>query len=99
MRFSERLLKLGQIDLGAMQRLQEAQAAAPDRPEYQLLLERSLAKETDVLALLSEDFGMRVVDLEHAKVDKEALESMPSRLVHKRNLMPLKRENGSLTVA
>lgn len=99
MRFAERLLKLGQIDLGAMQRLQEAQAATPDRPDYQILLERGLAKESDILALLSDDFGMPVVELEHAKVEKDALESMPSRLVHKRNLMPLKRENGSLTVA
>jgi general secretion pathway protein E/type IV pilus assembly protein PilB len=99
MPLAERLLERGQIDTAGLQRLQEARAAMPDRPEHQILLEKGLAKEGDILAALADDFGIPLVELENAKVDKDALEAMPSRIVHKRNLMPLKRENGSLTVA
>ena len=99
MSIAERLLERGQIDMNGLQRLHEARALTPDRPEHQILIEKGLANESDVLALLADDFGIPIVELENAKVDKDALEAMPSRIVHKRNLMPLKRENGSLTVA
>ncbi|HMO36256.1 MAG TPA: hypothetical protein PKA06_09445, partial [Gemmatales bacterium] len=65
MRFAERLHQLGQLDLNALQRVQEAQAASPEKPDYQILLERGLARESDVLALLGDEFGMPVVELEN----------------------------------
>jgi general secretion pathway protein E/type IV pilus assembly protein PilB len=99
MSIAERLLERGQIDMNALQRLHEARALTPDRAEHQILIEKGLANESDVLAMLADDFGIPIVELENAKVEKDALEAMPSRIVHKRNVMPLKRENGSLTVA
>jgi general secretion pathway protein E/type IV pilus assembly protein PilB len=99
MSIAERLLERGQIDMNALQRLHEARALTPDRAEHQILIEKGLANESDVLKMLADDFGIPIVELENAKVEKDALEAMPSRIVHKRNLMPLKRENGSLTVA
>jgi general secretion pathway protein E/type IV pilus assembly protein PilB len=39
------------------------------------------------------------VDLTKATVDPETLKAMPSKLVHRRMIMPLNRENGTLVVA
>ncbi|HZZ82528.1 MAG TPA: type II secretion system ATPase GspE [Gemmataceae bacterium] len=80
-------------------RLQTAMASAPNKPLHSVIIEQSFAKEEDVLPVLAEQFGMELVDLAHAKVDPEALRIMPTKLVHRRNLMPLSRENGSLIVA
>jgi general secretion pathway protein E/type IV pilus assembly protein PilB len=80
-------------------RLQGAMASAPNKPLHSVIIEQSFAKEEDVLPVLAEQFGMELVDLANAKVDPEALRIMPTKLVHRRNLMPLSRENGSLIVA
>ena len=42
---------------------------------------------------------MELVDLTNVKVDPETLQSMPLKLVHRRTLMPLSRNNGTITVA
>src|SRR6185436_18424431 len=42
---------------------------------------------------------MDVVDLSNMKVEPDVLAAMPSKLVHRRNLMPIKRDNGALVVA
>src|SRR4051794_6433240 len=87
---------LREIDLP---RLQETLAATPTKPLHVLIIEHGFAKEEAVLPVLAEQFGMELVDLTTAKVEPEALQVMPSKLVHRRNLMPLARLNGSLVVA
>ena len=42
---------------------------------------------------------MDLVDLTQVKVEPETLKAMPLKLVHRRNLMPLSRQNGTLIVA
>src|SRR4029077_17336689 len=42
---------------------------------------------------------MDVVDLTNRTVDPEVLKAMPLKLVHRRTLMPLSRDNGPLVVA
>ena len=93
------LLEKGQLTPADLARLEEAHAAQPDKPIHELILDKSLAKEDVVLAALAEEFGLELVDLTKTSVEPEVLKSMPSRLVHRRSLMPLKRENGSLVVA
>src|SRR5437667_5757585 len=80
-------------------RLQEAIASSPNKALHALIIEQNFAKEEDVLPVLAEQFGMDLVDLSKATVDPETLRIMPTKLVHRRNLMPLSRNNGSLVVA
>src|ERR1051326_7117235 len=92
------------VQKGAMRdsdvpRLQETIASSPGKPLHVVIIEHNFAKEEDVLPLLAEQFGMDLVDLTKATVEPEALQIMPTKLVHRRNLMPLSRLNGSLVVA
>src|SRR5207248_9504988 len=56
-------------------------------------------KEDHVLEALAEEFGLEVVDLAQTKVADETLQAMPLKLVHRHNLMPISRNNGTLVVA
>src|SRR5262245_21646451 len=92
------------IDKGVLQpqdvtSLAEVQAAAPTKPVHELLIERGFAREEDVLAALAEETGMELVDVTKFTIDPETLKSMPTKLVHRRTLMPLSRQNGTLVVA
>src|SRR5262249_52906103 len=80
-------------------RLNEARAVHPLKPIHEIIIERSFAREEDVLAALAEEFGLELVDLTNIKVDPETLQAMPLKLVHRRALMPLRRDNDTLVVA
>jgi type II secretion system protein E len=97
--FRERLVERGLVRPEELQRLEAEAAAQPDRPLHQLLIDKGIAKEPDILDALAEEYGMDVVDLSNMKVEPDVLAAMPSKLVHRRNLMPIKRENGALVVA
>ncbi len=79
--------------------LQNAAKLQPQRPLHLLLLDQGFAKEENLLPVLAEQFGMDLVDLTKVQVEHDMLKTMPNKLVHRRNLMPLSRENGTLTVA
>jgi general secretion pathway protein E/type IV pilus assembly protein PilB len=93
------LVEKGVLKESDVPRLQEAAAQAPSKPLHALIIDQGFAKEEDVLPLLAEQFGMELVDLTTATIDPETIRLMPSKLVHRRNLMPLSRLNGSLVVA
>jgi type II secretion system protein E len=80
-------------------RAAEAIAAAPDHPPHLVLIEKGFVKEEAMLPALAEDFGLELVDLTHAKIEPDVLTAMPMKLVHRKNLMPLSRNNGTLIVA
>jgi general secretion pathway protein E/type IV pilus assembly protein PilB len=79
--------------------LQTAAKNQPQRPLHLLVLDQGYAKEEELLPLLAEQFGMDLVDLTKVHVEPDMLKTMPNKLVHRRSLMPLSRENGTLTVA
>jgi general secretion pathway protein E len=79
--------------------LQTAAKSQPNRPLHLLLLDQGYAKEEDLLPMLADHFAMDLVDLTKVKVEADVLKSMPNKLVHRRGLMPLSRENGTITVA
>src|SRR5262249_5206669 len=79
--------------------LQAAQKGANGKPLHSLVIDSGFAKEEEVLPVLADHFGMELVDLTKVAVQPDTLKSMPTRLVHRRSLMPLSRENGTLTVA
>src|SRR5262245_11207432 len=79
--------------------IQAAQRNGNGKPLHALVIDSGFAKEEDVLPVLADHFGMELVDLTKVSVQPETLKAMPTRLVHRRSLMPLSRENGMLTVA
>src|SRR4051812_9859149 len=99
MQLAQRLVRRGVLKSDDLARIAEAHSQSPTRPLHEFLVERGFAKEEDVLAALAEEFGMALVDLTDVKVDPDVLHAMPLKLVHRRTLMPLKRENGTLVVA
>src|SRR5262245_7052475 len=99
MQLLQRLVDRGVLSEADAARASEAQAAAPNKPLHQLLVEKGFAREEHVLPALAEELGMDVVDLANRTVDPETLKAMPLKLVHRRTLMPLSRENGTLVVA
>jgi general secretion pathway protein E/type IV pilus assembly protein PilB len=99
MQLAQRLVKKGILPAAEMARVAEAQAAAPGKPIHEILIEKGFAKEEDVLAALADEFGMDLVDLTKITVEPDTLKAMPLKLVHRRTLMPLSRQNGTLIVA
>src|SRR5258708_30861136 len=99
MQLAQRLVRRGVLKPDELGRMAEAHAQAPSRPLHELLVERGFAKEDEVLAALAEEFGMELIDLTDVKVEPETLLAMPLKLVHRRTIMPLRRENGTLVVA
>jgi len=77
----------------------EAVSNAADRPPHLTLLEKGFVKEEALFPALADEFGLQYVDLTQATVEPEALVGIPQKLVHKKNLMPLSRHNGTLVVA
>src|SRR5438105_5597887 len=99
MQLLQRLVKKGVLTEADLPRVAEAQAATPGKPLHELLIEKGFAKEEPVLAALADELGMDLVDLSNVTVEPETLKAMPLKLVHRRTLMPLSRENGTLIVA
>jgi type II secretion system protein E len=99
MQLLQHLLKKGLLRESDLATIREAQVAAPTKPVHEIILEKNYAREEDVLPLLAEEFGMDLVDLTKAHVEPDALQAMPLKMVHRHNLMPLSRQNGTLVVA
>src|SRR5436309_15532404 len=95
MQLAQRLAQHGHLNESDLPRIAEAHAATPDRPLHELLVEKGFAKEEHVLAALREEFGLEVVDLSQFHVGDETLRAMPLKLVHRRNLTPPSREDGT----
>ena len=81
------------------QRAADAIAAQPDKPPHMVLLEKGYLKEEPLYDALADEFGLEFVDLTKFTIEPEALVGVPQKLVHRRNLMPLSRDNGTLVVA
>src|SRR5579871_2128778 len=99
MQLAQRLVQKGLLKEGDLPRIAEVVASLPDRPLHEILIERGFAKEDAVLATLAEEFGLELVDVTQVQLNTETLASMPQKLVHRRNLLPLSRDNGTLVVA
>ena len=65
----------------------------------QALLRLGAVGERDLLEVMSEQLGMPTVDLTSVAIDVETLRSLPARLVYRKHMVPVSRDNGSLTVA
>jgi len=67
-------------------------------------LDRALVRlghveEQTLLGIMSEQLAIPLVDLSEVEVDVELLRSLPAKLVYRKNLVPVSRTDGTLTVA
>ncbi|HAC92600.1 MAG TPA: general secretion pathway protein GspE [Planctomycetaceae bacterium] len=62
-------------------------------------VEQGLVREEPALRALGEELGMEFVDLRSAEVDEDVLMNFPQKLIYRHLLFPLRRVNGSLTLA
>ncbi len=99
MQLLQTLTDRGLLDEAGRGRAAEAIKSAPDFPPHQVLIDKGFVKEEALLPILAEEFGLELVDLSHANITPEVLAAMPHRLVHRKNLMPVARNNGTLVVA
>jgi general secretion pathway protein E/type IV pilus assembly protein PilB len=99
MHLGRRLLKKGILSEADLAKVDEARKVDPAKPLHELLVDKGFAKDTDVLAAMSEEYGMETVDLAGIQVDPEIFKNIPTRLLHQRTLMPIRREDGTLVVA
>jgi len=99
MQLLKRLIQRGILQADIVPRIVEMHNASPNKPLHEVIIEQGFAKEDDVLPILAEEFGMDLVDLTKVTVEQDTLKEMPLKLVHRRSLMPLSRQNGTLVVA
>ncbi len=93
------LIRRGALTEADRLRAEAALAAAPDKPPHFTLLEKGFLKEEPLFDALADEFGLEFVDLTKVQVEPNALVGVPQKLVHRRNILPIARENGTLTVA
>jgi len=69
-----------------------------------LRLDRALVRlgciaEEELLKVMSEQLAVPMVDLSEVEIDVATLRSLPPKLVHRKGIIPVKRDNGKLIVA
>ena len=99
MQLLQTLVSRGLLAASDHDRAAAAIAASPNFPPHQVLIDKSFVKEYDLLPVLADEFGLELVDLSHIKIEPDVLSAMPQKLVHRKNLMPVSRNNGTLVVA
>ncbi len=98
MSIAELLLEKGLIKpehLSEAMELRKSEGVRLDRALIQL----GYVSEDAVLAQMSEQLAMPLVDLSAKKIDVDVLRSLPPKLVYRKHIVPLSRSNGSLTIA
>ncbi|MBL8764003.1 MAG: Flp pilus assembly complex ATPase component TadA [Phycisphaerae bacterium] len=79
--------------------LAQSEQASSGEGLPRVLARLGLVRQTDLLALLGEQFALPVVSLVGREADREALASLPAKLVFRHGCAPIERRRGVLTVA
>jgi general secretion pathway protein E/type IV pilus assembly protein PilB len=99
MQLARRLMKKGCFTEADLPRVEEAIGSSGGRPPHDVILEKGFAKEPELLQALSEEFGLELVDLTDRAIPEDVLQSIPPKVVHRRQLVPLEKSGNNLTVA
>jgi len=97
-RFLEALVAEGlltQEQAKQVQQLQEEQHLRLD----EAILQLGYLEERQLLQAFARHFGMAYQELDSVQVDREVLRMLPPKIVYRRRLFPIGRENGALRVA
>jgi general secretion pathway protein E len=81
--------------VAAAQELREREGLRVDRA----LVRLGHITEERLLTAMSEQLSIPMIDLSSVTIDVETLRAMPPKLVYKKNIVPISRNNGTLTVA
>ncbi len=92
------LLDKGLLDQGQLDEIQELQRSDGVRLD-EAIVSRGLLTERQLLEVMAERLHLPLVELEDLEIDDAALKSLPSKIVFRKRLLPISRENGTLKVA
>lgn len=81
------------------EQLSVARDAANGKRLDHVVVDMGLASEEKTLRALSEEFGIRYVDLKEVTVDDELLREFPTTAIFRHSILPLHRNNGRVVVA
>ena len=97
MEAGEILLRKGLLD---QRQLDAARAAQTEGVRLdQAAVRLGFIKEEDALRAIGESLGLDFIDLSEAPIDLGLLKDFPQKFIHRASLFPIRRQNGSLTVA
>ena len=97
-RIGELLVREGLITNDQLKRALYEQQQSGTRVGYNLV-KLGYVKETDITRMLAKQYRMPAVDLSRFEVDSRVAKLIPSDLAVKQQVLPLKREGRTLTVA
>ncbi|MEQ9095289.1 MAG: GspE/PulE family protein [Phycisphaerales bacterium] len=92
------LLDRGVITQEELDRALDQQRSSGERLD-RVLVRMGLVDPDQVLQTIGDQFHLDVVDLDSMVVEPKVLQALPASLVHKQRCVPIRRENGTLTVA
>jgi len=98
MSIGELLLEKGLITAENLARAVSVRKKTGQRLD-KILVESGCISEENILQVMSEQLGIPMVNLAEVEIDVETLRSLPPKLVYRRGLVPLYKENGTLRVA
>jgi len=94
----EVLLERGLIQPEHLAQAMELRRSEGLRPE-RALVRLGYLQEAALLEIMSEQLSIPLVDLSTVEVDVDTLRRLPAKLLYRKNLVPISRDNGVLTVA
>jgi type IV pilus assembly protein PilB len=97
-RLGEMLLKAGLITQDQLQEALALQKSNGGKLGYNLV-RLGYVKEEDITSLLSEQYGVPAIHLEHFEIDEAVLKHIPADVAQKFLVIPIERTGATLTVA
>jgi len=94
----ERLVELCWVTADQIRDLNSA-ARKEKKTIFQMLVEKEILKEEEVIDFLSDELGIPTLNLAVFKVPKDIVKTVPNKLVDRHQIMPLARLKQLLTVA
>jgi type II secretion system protein E len=91
------------LDKGLLTQSQLDEATALHKTEG-LRLDRAIAQlgfvsERQLLEIMAEELHLPVVNLSELTIDQETLRALPAKIIYRKRLVPISRQNGTLNVA
>lgn len=77
----------------------KGQALAGKKSIFQVAVDAGVLKDEEVTDILSEEYGIPVINLQALKISKELVKSIPARLIERYQIIPVSRIGKLLTVA
>jgi type IV pilus assembly protein PilB len=97
-RIGDLLLKAGLISEQQLNEALQLQKTSGGKLGYNLV-KLGYVKDEDITSLLSEQYGVPAIHLEHFEIDESILRHIPAEVAQKYLIMPIERTGATLTVA